>query len=129
MLSLVAGISGLYDLLVGAFLLFASAELAGWFGVPPANPAVFSNLIALFLIAVGAGYYFPWRDPFRHRGYLWIMGVFLKTAGAITFVADYLSGGSPASFLLFAASDGVLALLTLWALTVDREPPADAHWR
>jgi hypothetical protein len=129
MLSLVAGISGLYDLLVGAFLLFASGALASWFGVPPANPAIFSDLIALFLIAVGAGYYFPWRDPFRHRGYLWIMGVFLKTAGAITFVASYLSGGSPASFLLFAASDGLLALLTLWALAVDRDPPAAAHWR
>lgn len=128
MLSLVAGISGLYDLLVGAFLLFAPGALAAWFGVPPAQPPIFTDLIALFLIAVGAGYYFPWSDPFRHRGYLWIMGVFLKAAGAIAFVADYLYRGSPASFLLFAASDGLLALLTLWALAVDRDPPADAHW-
>ena len=46
------------------------------------------------------------------------MGPFLKGAGAIAFVIDYLARGSPASFLLFAASDGALALLTLWALLV-----------
>ena len=40
----------------------------------------------------------------------------LKGAGAIAFLLDYTFRGSPASFLLFAAADGALALLTLWAL-------------
>jgi hypothetical protein len=31
--------------------------------------------------------------------------------------------------LLFAASDGALALLTLWALRVETTPPPDAHWQ
>ena len=128
MLSFVAGLSGLYDLLVGAFLLLAPDWFASLFGVPPASPRIFSDLVSLFLIAVGAGYYFPWRDPFRHRGYLWIMGPLLKGAGALTFLLDYLFRGSPASFLLFAASDGLLALLTLWALIVEDRPPAEAHW-
>jgi hypothetical protein len=128
MLSLVAGISGLYDLVVGAFLLLAPGTLASIFGVPPANPPIFSDLNALFLIAVGIGYYFPWRDPYNHRGYLWVMGPFLKGAGAVVFLLDYAFRGSPASFLLFAASDAVLALLTLWALIVDVDRPADAHW-
>ena len=129
MLSLVAGISGLYDLVVGAFLLFAPGTLASLFGVPPADPPIFANLNALFLIAVGLGYYFPWSDPYRHRGYLWVMGPFLKGAGAIAFILDYAFRGSPASFLLFAASDGILAVLTLWALIVDVDPPAEVHWR
>lgn len=116
MLSLVAAISGLYDVLVGAFLLLAADSLASLFGVPPAQPRIFSDLNGLFLIAVGAGYYFPWRDPARYRGYLWVMGPALKSAGAFVFVLDYLLRGSPASFLLFAASDGTLAALTLWAL-------------
>ena len=57
----------------------------------------------------------PWRDPARHRGYMWVMGPLLKGAGAAAFLLDYAFRGSPASFLLFAASDGTLALLTLWA--------------
>jgi hypothetical protein len=33
--------------------------------------------------------------------------------GATLFVVDHFTNGSPASFLLFAATDGTLALLTL----------------
>jgi hypothetical protein len=116
MLSFVAGLSGLYDFIVGAFLLVAADSLASLFGVPPATPRIFSDLNGLFLMAVGAGYYLPWRDPARYRGYLWVMGPLLKGAGAAAFLLDYAFRGSPPSFLLFAASDGALALLTLWAL-------------
>ena len=116
MLRAVAAISGLYDVVVGAFLLFASDTLASWFGVPPASPRIFSDLNAIFLIAIGVGYYLPWREPDRYRGYLWVMGPVLKGAGALAFGLDYLYRGSPQMFLLFAASDGALALLTLYAL-------------
>ena len=116
MLSLIAAISGLYDIVVGALLLLAPGTLASAFGVPAANPRIFSDLNALFLLAVGAGYYLPWREPERYRGYMWVMGPMLKGAGAALFIADYLLRGSPASFLIFAASDGTLALVTLYAL-------------
>lgn len=115
-LSTVAAISGLYDTVVGALLLVVPDLLASWFGVPAANPRIFSDLNALFLIAIGLGYYLPWREPDRYRGYMWVMGPLLKGAGAAVFVLDYLYRGSPPMFLLFAASDGALALLTLWAL-------------
>jgi hypothetical protein len=115
-LSRIAAISGLYDGVVGALLLCAPGWLAHAFGVPPASPRIFSDLNGLFLLAVGIGYYLPWRDPARYRGYLWVLGPFLKGAGAVTFLIDYFLRGSPASFLLFAASDGTLALVTLFAL-------------
>src|SRR5262245_51664772 len=129
MLSLVEGLSGLYDFIVGAFLLLAPDSLASMFGVQPAHPRIFSDLNGLFLLAVGLGYYFPWKEPSRYRGYMWIMGPLLKGAGAFAFVLDYMFRGSPASFLLFAASDGLLALLTLWALVVDDANPPAAHWK
>jgi hypothetical protein len=125
MLSTVAAISGLYDFFVGAFLLAGAEHLASVFGVQPANPRVFSDLNALFLLAVGAGYYFPWREPDTYRGYMWIMGVALKSGGAGLFLLDYFFRGSPRSFLLFAASDGLLAILTLAALMGSR-PNASA---
>ena len=120
MLRAVAAISGLYDTVVGALLLFASGWFARQFGVAPASPPIFSDLNGLFLLCVGAGYYLPWRDPDRYRGYLWIMGPVLKFAGAAAFLLDYVYRGSPKSFLLFAASDGIIAALTLFALL--REP-------
>jgi hypothetical protein len=118
MLSRIAAISGLYDLVVGALLLFAGGMLASTFGVPPASPPIFSNLNGLFLIVVGVGYYLPWREPDRYRGYMWVMGPLLKGGGAALFIFDYVYRGSPKSFLLFAASDGVLAIVTLYALRV-----------
>ena len=96
--------------------MLAAGRMAALFGVPPANPPIFSDLNAIFLMAVGIGYALPWRDPERYRGYLWVMGPVLKGAGAAAFLLDYFFRGSPRSFLLFAASDGALALLTLLAL-------------
>ena len=124
MLSGIAAISGLYDGVVGALLLCAPAWLASAFGVPPANPRIFSDLNALFLLAVGAGYWLPYRDPDRYRGYLWVMGPLLKGGGAVMFLLDYWLRGSPRSFLLFAASDGALAVLTLYALLTTTSPYA-----
>jgi hypothetical protein len=118
--STVALISGLYDIVVGALLLFVPGTLASVFGVPPANPRIFSDLNGLFLLAVGTGYILPWREPQRYRGYMWVMGPLLKGAGALIFLIDYVWRGSPAMFLVFAASDGTLALLTLYALARDR---------
>jgi hypothetical protein len=120
MLRHVALFSGLYDIVVGALLLCAPHYLAFLSGVPAATPRIYSDLNGLFLLAVGAGYVLPWREPDRHRGYLWVMGVFLKGAGAAAFLLDYAFRGSPAAFLLFAASDGVLAFVT--ALALSRTP-------
>jgi hypothetical protein len=120
----IAAVSGVYDAAVGLFLLLAADRLASLFGVPPAQPRIFSDLNGLFLLAVGAGYYWPFRDPRGARWYLWVMGPGLKGAGALAFLIDYLVRHSPASFLLFAASDGVLALLTLAALAGSRSTPA-----
>jgi hypothetical protein len=121
MLSAIAAFSGLYDFFVGAFLLLAAGRMAALFGMPLANPPIFSDLNAIFLMTVGIGYALPWRDPERYRAYLWVMGPVLKGAGAAAFLLNYYSRGAPPSFLLFAASDGLLALLTLAALL--REPP------
>ena len=119
-LSLIAAISGLYDIFVGALLCWGRPQLAAWFDVTLPVPPIHADLNALFVTCVGIGYWFPYRDPDRYRGYLWVMGPVLKGAGAATFILDYVYRGSPASYLLFAASDGTLAAATLIALIATR---------
>jgi len=112
----IAAISLVYDVSVGIALSLFRQQFQDLFSVAAAQPAIHVDLNALFVTCVGIGYILPYRDPVRYRGYMWIFGVLLKFGGAAAFAADYLLRGSPQSFLLFAASDGVLAALTLAAL-------------
>ena len=115
-LRFIAAVSGIYDALVGAVILLGRPLLVRLFDVPAPQPPIHADLNGIFLLAVAAGYLIPFRDPDRGRGYLWVMGPLLKGGGALAFVLDYIVRHSPRSFLLFAASDGTLALITLWAL-------------
>src|SRR5205807_9004228 len=88
------------------------------FSVPLPVPPIHADLNGLFLLAVAAGYAIPYRDPQSRggRAYLWVMGPGLKGAGAELFLFDHFARPSPASFLLFAASDGALARWTFVVL-------------
>lgn len=114
----IAAVSGVYDALVGVVMLAGRPLLAQLFAVALPTPPIHADLNGLFLLSIAAGYLIPYRDPQSSggRAYLWIMGPMLKGAGAAAFVIDDLVRHSPRSFLLFALSDGTLALLTLWAL-------------
>ena len=112
-LSVVAGISFAYDLIIGLALLAATDRFAALFGVPVPEPRLFVTICGLLLVCVGLGYLQPMRDPSRHRAYLWIFGPVLKGLGACVFISEHLWNGGPQSYLLFAATDGTLALVTL----------------
>jgi hypothetical protein len=114
----VAAVSGIYDAIVGVTMLMGRPLLAQLFNVPLPDQPIHADLNGIFLLSVAAGYLIPYREPRSEggRAYLWIMGPLLKGAGSATFVIDYYVRHSPSSFLLFAVSDGVLALITLWAL-------------
>ncbi len=97
-------------------MLFALDAFTALFGVAPPEHPINANLNGLFATAVGIGYLAVLRRPDENRWYLWIMGPGLKGGGALLFTLDFLLRGSPASFLLFAVSDGLLAVLTWLAL-------------
>jgi hypothetical protein len=120
MVRAIALISFVYDVGVGLALLLAAPAVAGFFRIPQPTPAVLADTNGLLLIGIGLGYVLPLRDPERWRAYLWLMGPWLKGAGAVVFLRDALFRASPASFLLFALADGTLAVLTLIALVRSR---------
>ena len=120
--SSIAVASAIYDGLVAVMMVAGRPLMAQIFNVPLPQPPIHADLNGLFLVAVALGYVIPYREPdsFGGRAYLWVMGPLLKGLGALAFIADYVFRHSPASFLLFAVSDGAMALLTLWALTTAR---------
>jgi hypothetical protein len=114
----IAAVSLVYDALAGVLMVAGRPLLAQRFGVHLPDPPIHGDLNGLFLLSIAAGYLIPYRDPGSRGGrtYMWVMGPMLKGAGALTFVADYVVRQSTRSSLLFAATDGTLAALTLWAL-------------
>jgi hypothetical protein len=114
----IAAASGIYDALVGVMMLAGRPLMAQIFSVALPQPPIHADLNGIFLLSVAAGYLIPYRDPDSASGrlYLWVMGPLLKGSGAAVFLIDYFARHSPASFLLFAVSDGTMALLTFWAL-------------
>ena len=106
-------LSGIYDLLLGLPLLLGAPHVARLFGAPAPVPIVNAWLIGVFTLALALGYFWAAADAEARRGYLWVAGVFAKGLGCLVFVLDHLLNGSPAAFLLFALTDGTLALLTL----------------
>ena len=124
LIKLIAAVSGIYDALVGVAMLAGRPLLAQLFGLSLPVPPIHADLNGVFLLSVALGYTIPYRDPDSRggRAYLWVMGPVLKGGGAVTFLIDHAARHSPRSFLLFAASDGALALLTLWVLLRTRQP-------
>jgi len=116
-------VSGVYDLLLGLPMLLAAPLVARLFGAPEPVPVVNAWLNGVFTLTLAGGYFWAARDVPARRGYLWAAGVFAKGLGAAVFVVDHFLNGSPSAFLLFAAADSTLAVLTLWLLLSTPSPP------
>jgi len=114
----IAAASIVYDALIGVVMIAGRPLLSQLFGVALPQPPIHADLNGIFLLAVAAGYLIPYREPDSRGGrlYLWVMGPGLKGAVAVAFILDYVVRHSPASFLIFAVSDGTMAALTLGSL-------------
>jgi hypothetical protein len=112
-LKTLAIVSGAYDLMLAVGMLFAARPLAQAFGAPAPVPVVNAQLNGVFTLTLAAGYFWAAQDAEARRGYFWVAGVLAKGLGAALFLLDHFKEGSPSSFLLFVATDGFLALLTL----------------
>jgi len=116
-------VSGVYDLLLGVSMLTAAPALARVFGAPAPVPLVNAWLNGVFTLTLAGGYFWAARDVAARRGYLWWAGVFAKGLGALVFLVDHFVNASPSTYLLFVATDGTLALLTLSLLRLTPSSP------
>jgi len=117
-----AVLGGVYDLFLSLPMLFAPEVTARLFGAPSPVPVINAQLNGLFTLTLALGYFWCAQDVEARRGYLWVAGVFVKILGSALFIGDHFLRGSPSPFLLFAATDGSLGLVTLVALLRPNRP-------
>jgi hypothetical protein len=117
-----AVLGGFYDLALALPMLVAPELTARLFGAPPPVPVINAQLNGLFTLTLALGYFWCAQDVEGRRGYLWVAGAFVKIVGAALFIGDHFLRGSPSSFLLFAATDGSIGVVTLVALLRPSKP-------
>jgi hypothetical protein len=115
-LRVVGFVSAAYDFALAAAMLAAPVAVARAFGAPDPVPVVNAQINGVFALSLAAGYLWALRDLQNRRGYFWLAGVLAKGLGAVVFVLDHFLRASPPTFLMFAATDGLLAVATLVAL-------------
>lgn len=113
-------VSAVYDLALALPLLVAAPLVARLMGAPEPQPVINAQLNGLFTLTLGVGYLWAAADVEARRGYLWVAGVLAKGLGCVLFVADHLLRQSPSTYLLFAFTDGTLAIVTLALLLKSR---------
>lgn len=113
-------VSAVYDLALALPLLVAAPLVARLMGAPEPEPVINAQLNGLFTLTLGVGYLWAAADVEARRGYLWVAGVLAKGLGCVLFIADHLLRQSPSTYLLFALTDGTLAILTLALLLKSR---------
>ncbi len=119
-LKTLAVVSGVYDLILALPLLAVPTLVAQWAGGPAPVPVINAQLNGLFTLTLAVGYFWAAQDVDARRGYVWVAGVLAKGLGCVLFILDHFLRGSPASFLLFAVTDGILAVASLALLTRSR---------
>ena len=116
LLRFVVVVSAIYDAMLGVSMLLLQGPVIDLFGIAPPRYPILGNLNGLFALSIGIGYWCIRKNPQDNLWYIWIMGVFLKATGPLLFVVDGWLRGSPRSFLAFAVTDGLICVLSLWAL-------------
>jgi hypothetical protein len=113
-------VSAVYDLALALPLLVAAPLVARLMGAPEPEPVINAQLNGLFTLTLGVGYLWAAADVDARRGYLWVAGVLAKGLGCVLFLADHWLRQSPSTYLLFALTDGTLAIVTLALLLKSR---------
>ena len=113
-LKALAWVSGIYDLALAVPMLFAARETARLFGAPDPVPLLNAQLNGVFTLSLGVGYFWAAAATARSGAVTsgW-PGCSRRGWGPRSSWSTISCAARRTSFLLFAATDGSLALLTL----------------
>lgn len=115
MLRLAATACAVVNVGAGLALAVTRGGILGRMGVPPPAP-LYTDLLAVFLIASGLGFLPAINGAPHQRPYLWIFGVGVKLVAASLVARLWFSGLVGWLVAALAAADAALAALVLVAL-------------
>lgn len=113
-MSVIFGIAGAYDGILGAAFLVAPAALFAFVGVPPPNHFGYVRFPAALLIVFAAMFFAVAADPRSNRNLI-PYGILLKVSYCGVVFGYWFTQGLPGVWKPFAIIDVVFAFVFLWA--------------
>jgi hypothetical protein len=121
-------VAAIYDFVFGVIFCFFYATIYTMFNIVLPDYPVYLQMAAAFVIAMGVGYYFVFKNLYRNID-LVKLGVVYKLFYSGITTMFYFTGKAHVLFLWFAAFDATFMLLFIWFLVYAKKDRRYLKWK
>ena len=111
--------SAVYDILLGLIFGLFYKTVYNTFETTLPNHAGYIQLIALYILIFGVGFWYVAKNPLAHLGII-RLGIMMKIAFIVVVKGHLLFGSVPSFYIPFAVIDTVFLVLFVMAESVVR---------
>jgi len=108
-------IASIYDFILGFLFFFFYGVIFNYFNIPIPDYPMYLQMAAAFVIAMGVGYYFIYRNMYRNID-LVKLGIVYKIVYSGLTSYFYLINLAHVVFFYFAAIDFIFLVMFVWFL-------------
>lgn len=108
-------IAAVYDFVLGILFFFFYKSILNYFNIPVPEIPAYLQMCAAFVIAIGMGYYFVYKNLYKNID-LVKLGIVYKFAYSFVVIYFYLTGLDYLIFLILAICDIIFMILFIWFL-------------
>jgi hypothetical protein len=108
-------VAAVYDFILGILFFFFYVPIFQKLNITLPVYPMYLQMAAAFVIAMGVGYYFVYRNPVRNVDLI-KLGIVYKLVYSGLTSYFYFSGLANVAFMWFAVCDFIFLILFIWAL-------------
>lgn len=120
-------VASVYDLVLGIVFFFFYKPVYEYFGITLPVYPVYLQMAAAFVIAMGVGYYFVYRNLYRNVD-LVKLGVVYKLVYSALTSYFYFADLGHVIFFYFAILDAIFMALFIWFLAYAKKDGRYVNW-
>lgn len=121
-------VAAIYDLLLGLAFFFFYEPVYAYFNITLPTYPVYLQMAAAFVIAMGVGYYFVYRNLYRNID-LVKLGVVYKLVYSGLTSYFYFADLANITFFWFALIDAAFMVLFIWFLVYAKKDGRYLKWK
>lgn len=120
-------VAALYDFVLGIIFLAFYNSIFSFLGITLPNYPMYLQLSAAFVVVMGVGYFFVYKNLYRNVD-LVKLGIVYKLVYGTLAIYFYLLGLAHAIFFLFALIDIIFIGLFIWFLSFAEKDGRHLKW-